>query len=104
MNEDDIKFSCSDPEGLKKLEEQIDEINRGVAISLDTGCTDPTPDPSVPMPFIRDGRVYVPKTTGWESEHGITNSLFRELKPDEPSYQIVRNGIEKDRRRRERQP
>lgn len=28
MNEDDIKFSCSDPEGLKKLEEQIDEINR----------------------------------------------------------------------------
>jgi len=98
MSEDDIKFSCSDPEGLKRLEEHIEEINRGV----DTSYTGPTPDPSVLEPFIKNGRVYVPITGQWEREHGITNELYRELKPDEPHYQVVRNGIEKDRQRRER--
>src|SRR5260221_6415656 len=100
MSEDEIKFSCSDPEGLKKLEEQIKEINREV----DTSYTGPTPDPSVLEPYIKNGRVYVPITGQWEREHGIVNELYRELKPDEPIYQVVRNGIEKDRQRRERGP
>jgi hypothetical protein len=101
MSEDEIKFSCSDPEGLKKLEEQIEEINREVDTSSDTSYTGPTPDPSVLEPYIKDGKVYVPITGQWEREHGIVNELYRELKPDEPIYQVVRNGIEKDRQRRE---